>query len=39
VPTKEDEHILETNADIEFIWLYNKHPESGSEQVETVRKV
>jgi len=27
IPTKEDEQILETNADIEFIWLYNKHPE------------
>lgn len=39
VPTKEDEQVLQTDADIIFIWLYNKHPEEGSRLAETVKKI
>lgn len=39
VPTKEDEQILKTNADIDFIWLHNQHPENGSQLAETVKKI
>jgi len=39
VPSKEDEQILDTKAKIDFIWLYNQHPENGSELAQRVRKV
>lgn len=39
VPTKADEQFLKTDADIDFIWLHNEHPENGSELAETVKKV
>lgn len=39
VPTKEDEQILQTNAAIDFIWLYNAQPEKGSELASEIKKV
>ncbi|HLW62515.1 MAG TPA: siderophore-interacting protein [Flavobacterium sp.] len=39
VPTKEDEQVLETNAAVDFIWLYNSHPEIDSELANEVKKV
>lgn len=36
---KEDEQILETKADIQFIWLHNEHPQQGSRLVESIREM
>jgi len=38
VHDKEDEQILATAADIDFIWLYNKSPHTGSQLAEIVKK-
>jgi len=35
---KEDEQLLSTNADINFIWLHNKNPQKGSLLTETIKK-
>lgn len=35
---KEDEQYLHTNADIEFIWLHNEHPQRQSDLAETLKK-
>lgn len=34
----EDKQELRTKANIEFIWLYNEHPQQGSELAEVVRQ-
>lgn len=34
---KEDEQQLQTKAYISFIWLYNEHPQNGSQLAETVK--
>lgn len=39
VPTKNDEQILKTNALIDFVWLYNKSPENGSDLFQKVKEV
>ena len=38
-PSKEDEQILNTKAKIDFIWLYNKHPENGSPLAQKVKEI
>ncbi|MDX8580337.1 siderophore-interacting protein, partial [Elizabethkingia sp. HX YK] len=35
---KEDEHNIDTRADIEFIWIYNKNPQKGSILPEIVKQ-
>ncbi|AZA76148.1 siderophore-interacting protein [Chryseobacterium sp. G0186] len=35
---KEDKQHLETLADIHFIWLYNEHPQQGSQLAEIVKQ-
>jgi len=35
----EDQQILKTKAQIEFMWLYNEHPKYGSELSEFVKKL
>ncbi|WP_312397380.1 siderophore-interacting protein [Chryseobacterium sp.] len=39
VDSKIDEQDLETLADIEFIWLYNEHPQEGSKLAEVVKSL
>lgn len=36
---KDDEQLLPTNADIEFIWLHNASPQNGSELADFVRSI
>ncbi len=36
---KEDEQLIETKADIDFIWIYNPTPEKGSNLAAEVKKV
>lgn len=36
---KEDEQILETKADIEFRWVYNTEPESGSDLAGVIKTI
>lgn len=36
---KEDEQILKTKADIEFIWLHNATPHISSEMADTVKNI
>lgn len=38
VHSKEDEQVLQTKAEIQFIWLYNPHPEKGSLLYEIVKQ-
>lgn len=35
---REDEHKIDTQADIEFIWIYNKNPQKGSLLPEVVKQ-
>ena len=35
---KEDEHNIDTRADIEFIWVYNNNPQKGSLLPEIVKQ-
>ncbi|MFZ4928022.1 siderophore-interacting protein [Chryseobacterium sp. Mn2064] len=35
---KEDEQNLQTNADIQFIWIHNEHPQQGSKLAEVVKE-
>jgi NADPH-dependent ferric siderophore reductase len=37
VHSREDVQPLKTKADIRFVWLYNDHPQTGSQLAETVR--
>lgn len=38
VHSKEDEQVLKTKADIQFIWLHNPHPEKGSRLTDIVKQ-
>lgn len=38
VDSKEDEQNLQTLAEIEFIWIYNEHPQQGSRLAEVVKE-
>lgn len=35
---KEDEQQLQTQAEVSFIWLHNKHPQMGSQLAEEVKR-
>lgn len=37
VHSKEDEQVLPTNANIQFTWLYNTHPQQGSRLADVVK--
>ncbi len=39
VSAKEDQQVLETKADIDFMWLHNAHPEKGSRLAEIVKLI
>ncbi len=39
VHSKEDEQLLQTNANIQFIWLHNKNPQNESKLPEAVKKL
>lgn len=34
-----DELVINTKADVEFIWLHNQHPEEGSELADRIKEV
>ncbi|UKB85688.1 siderophore-interacting protein [Chryseobacterium sp. MEBOG06] len=38
VDSQEDEQNLQTLAEIEFIWIYNEHPQQGSRLAEVVKE-
>lgn len=38
VDSKFDEQILQTSADIEFIWLHNEYPQNGSHLADVVKQ-
>lgn len=39
VHSKEDEQILNTHAEVDFLWLHNSSPEKGSELAKNVREI